>query len=166
MAAKFVYSSSVEGSDKPAILLPLLQPNPVDYSGLDALLHAHNIALHQFDGTQRHKHLGARITSAVPLALCLHVTAALIGLTMASTETPPRNDPTGTQQAIPSDPKPQETQVPPISASREKPLSAGEEAQVQKIVNATEARDWHALRNLAASPGGFIDDEVRRIVCT
>jgi hypothetical protein len=59
-----------------------------------------------------------------------------------------------------------ETQVPPLSASRNKPLSDNEEAQVQKIINATETRDWHALGRLAASPGGFIDDEVRRIVCT
>ena len=59
-----------------------------------------------------------------------------------------------------------ETQVPPLSASRNKPLSDDEEAQVQKIINATETRDWHALGRLAASPGGFIDDEVRRIVCT
>jgi hypothetical protein len=59
-----------------------------------------------------------------------------------------------------------ETQVPPLSASRIKPLSDDEEAQVQRIINATETRDWHALGRLAASPGGFIDDEVRRIVCT
>ena len=59
-----------------------------------------------------------------------------------------------------------ETQVPPLSASRNEPLSDDEEAQVQKIINATETRDWHALGRLAASPGGFIDDEVRRIVCT
>jgi hypothetical protein len=59
-----------------------------------------------------------------------------------------------------------ETQVPPLSAFRENPLSDDEELQVQKIINATEARDWHELGNLAASPGGFIDDEVRRIVCT
>ena len=59
-----------------------------------------------------------------------------------------------------------ETQVPPLSAFRNKPLSDDEEAQVQKVINATETRDWHALGRLAASPGGFIDDEVRRIVCT
>jgi hypothetical protein len=59
-----------------------------------------------------------------------------------------------------------ETQVPPLSAFRETPLSDDEEVQVQRIVNATEARDWHALRSLAALPGGFIDDEARRIVCT
>ena len=59
-----------------------------------------------------------------------------------------------------------ETQVPPLSAFRNKPLSDDEEAQVQKIINATETRDWHALGRLAASPAGFIDDEVRRIVCT
>lgn len=59
-----------------------------------------------------------------------------------------------------------ETQVPPLSASRNKPLSDDEEAKVQEIINATETRDWHALGRLAASPGGFIDDEVRRIVCT
>jgi hypothetical protein len=58
-----------------------------------------------------------------------------------------------------------ETQVPPLSASRNKPLSDDAEAQVQKIINATETRDWHALGRLAATPGGFIDDEVRRIVC-
>lgn len=58
-----------------------------------------------------------------------------------------------------------ETQVPPLSASRENPLSDDEEAQVQRVINATETRDWHALGSLAASPGGFIDDEVRRIVC-
>lgn len=58
-----------------------------------------------------------------------------------------------------------ETQVPPLSASRVNPLSDDEEAQVQRIINATETRDWHALGRLAASPGGFIDDEVRRIVC-
>lgn len=59
-----------------------------------------------------------------------------------------------------------ETQVPPLSTSRNKPLSDDEEAKVQEIINATETRDWHALGRLAASPGGFIDDEVRRIVCT
>ena len=59
-----------------------------------------------------------------------------------------------------------ETQVPPLSASRIKPLSDDEEAQVQRIINATETREWHELGRLAASPGGFIDDEVRRIVCT
>jgi hypothetical protein len=59
-----------------------------------------------------------------------------------------------------------ETQVPPLSASRKNPLSDDEEIQVQKIINATETRDWDALGRLAASPGGFIDDEVRRIVCT
>lgn len=58
-----------------------------------------------------------------------------------------------------------ETQVPPLSASRNKPLSDDEEAQVQIIINATETRDLDALGRLAASPGGFIDDEVRRIVC-
>lgn len=58
-----------------------------------------------------------------------------------------------------------ETQVPPLSAFRKKPLSDDEEAQVQRIINATETRDWHALGRLAATPGGFIDDEVRRIVC-
>ncbi|GAB7334017.1 hypothetical protein MBLNU13_g06112t1 [Cladosporium sp. NU13] len=57
-----------------------------------------------------------------------------------------------------------ETQVPPLSASRNKPLSDDEETKVQKIINATETRNWHALGRLAASPGGFIDDEVRRIV--
>lgn len=62
-------------------------------------------------------------------------------------------------------PRAAETQVPPLAASREQPLSEKEEAQVQNIINATEARDWHELARLAAAPGGFIDDEVRRIVC-
>jgi len=75
---------------------------------------------------------------------------------------PKSNDNTGAPVATP---QAAETQVPPLSAFRNKPLSDDEEAQVQRIINATEARDWHALGRLAASPGGFIDDEVRRVVC-
>ena len=69
-------------------------------------------------------------------------------------------------QISPSQPsEASKAQVPPLAAFRDKPLSDDEETQVQKIINATETRDWHALRRLAASSGGFIDDEVRRIVC-
>lgn len=75
---------------------------------------------------------------------------------------PKSNDSTG---ALVATPQVIETQVPPLSAFRNKPLSDDEEAQVQRIINATETRDWHALGRLAASPGGFIDDEVRRVVC-
>ena len=70
-------------------------------------------------------------------------------------------------QSQPQDPRPISKQVPPLSASSERqPLSETEEAKVLQIANATESRDYHALTELAASPGGFIDDEVRRIVCT
>lgn len=77
-----------------------------------------------------------------------------------------RDNTTDARDADPPAPRVEHTQVPPLAASREQPLSDLEEAQVQKIINATDARDWHALATLAASPGGFIDDEVRRIVCT
>ena len=76
-----------------------------------------------------------------------------------------RNDAVEAQIAT-SQTRETQVHVPPLSAFRKKPLSDDEEAQVQKIINATETRDWHALGRLAASPGGFIDDEVRRIVCT
>ena len=36
---------------------------------------------------------------------------------------------------------------------------------MQKIIHAAERRDWSHLAALAASSGGFIDDDVRRIVC-
>lgn len=36
---------------------------------------------------------------------------------------------------------------------------------MQKIISAAERRDWNDLAVLAASPGGFIDDDVRRVVC-
>jgi hypothetical protein len=75
-----------------------------------------------------------------------------------------RNDTTGAQNSTTLEGP--DTQVPPLSVLREKPLSDDQKVQVQRIINAAEARDWHALGSLAASPGGFIDDEVRRIVCT
>lgn len=56
-------------------------------------------------------------------------------------------------------------QVPPLFASRKHPMSEAEEAKVKLIINATESRDYQALSELAASPGGLIDDEVRRVVC-
>lgn len=60
---------------------------------------------------------------------------------------------------------PSSEHVPPLSARRERPLSQDQQARVQKIIDAAERRDWNVLAALAASPGGFIDDDVRRIVC-
>lgn len=76
-----------------------------------------------------------------------------------------RDSTNNAEHSDPLAPRAAETQVPPLAASREQPLSEQEEAQVRKIINATEARDWHELARLAAAPGGFIDDEVRRMVC-
>jgi len=60
---------------------------------------------------------------------------------------------------------PSSDHVPPLSARREQPLSQDQQARVQKIIHAAERRDWSHLAALAASSGGFIDDDVRRIVC-
>lgn len=70
-------------------------------------------------------------------------------------------------QSRPQPSRPIESQVPPLSESSERqPLSETQEAKVQQITNATESRDYQALTDLATSPGGLVDDEVRRIVCT
>ncbi|KAM0724223.1 hypothetical protein Q7P37_000105 [Cladosporium fusiforme] len=66
------------------------------------------------------------------------------------------------QPISPTDSK--ENQVPPLFASRKQPISEAEEAKVKLIINATESRDYQALSDLAASSGGLIDDEVRRVV--
>jgi hypothetical protein len=60
---------------------------------------------------------------------------------------------------------PSSEHVPPLSARREHPLSQDQQTRVQKIISAAERRDWNVLAALAASPGGFIDDDVRRVVC-
>jgi hypothetical protein len=67
---------------------------------------------------------------------------------------------TTTSPSIPSS-----EHVPPLSARREHPLSQDQQTRVQEIINAAKRRDWNVLAALAASPGGFIDDDVRRIVC-
>jgi hypothetical protein len=130
------------------------------HPSLDVPLHAHIITLHLFDdGTQRHQQLGARITSAVSASSYYTAATGSIMEVIPDSASNENGEPQiSTSQAI-------RTQVPPLSAFRHKPLSDDEEAQVQRIINAAETRDWHALGRLAASPGGFIDDEVRRIVC-
>jgi hypothetical protein len=55
--------------------------------------------------------------------------------------------------------------VPPLSVHRHQPLSHDQQIRVQKIIHAAERRDWNVLADLAASPGGFIDDHIRRVVC-
>jgi len=65
----------------------------------------------------------------------------------------------------PSPSIPNSEHVPPLSACRDQPLSQDQQIRVQKIIAAAERRDWDVLAALAASPGGFIDDDVRRIVC-
>jgi len=55
----------------------------------------------------------------------------------------------------------------PLSASwRSEPLSATERAKVRDILEA--CRDHHliALRDLATSEGGLVEDEIRRTACT
>jgi hypothetical protein len=56
--------------------------------------------------------------------------------------------------------------VPPLSACRQQPLSDDQQTRVQTIISAAERRDWNVLAAQAAAPGGFIDDDVRRVVCT
>lgn len=128
---------------------------------LELRINAHIITLRLFTAHLRHQQLSARVPSAVLVSLCC--TAATGSTTMDGIHESTSNEKVeaqiSTSQHI-------ETQVPPLSASRNKPLSDDEETKVQKIINATETRNWHALGRLAASPGGFIDDEVRRIVCT
>lgn len=77
------------------------------------------------------------------------------------------NDDIPTHDSNPDAPQPNSpvTQVPPLSVCRKQPLPEADEAKVKLIINATENRDYQALSELAASPGGLIDDEVRRIVC-
>jgi hypothetical protein len=60
---------------------------------------------------------------------------------------------------------PSSEHVPPLSARGEHQLSQDQQTQVQEIINAAKRHDWNVLAALAASPGGFIDDDVRRIVC-
>ncbi|KAK4955588.1 GTPase-activating protein gyp8 [Elasticomyces elasticus] len=53
--------------------------------------------------------------------------------------------------------------LPPLTASwRAKPLSLPERDKVQDILAACRDRDLTALRALATSEGGFVEDEVRR----
>ncbi|KAK6441792.1 GTPase-activating protein gyp8 [Oleoguttula sp. CCFEE 5521] len=53
--------------------------------------------------------------------------------------------------------------VPPLEQSwRDTPLSEAEKAKVQAILEACRDHDLLALRNLAVSLGGLIEDEVRR----
>ncbi|KAK0276048.1 GTPase-activating protein gyp8 [Friedmanniomyces endolithicus] len=55
----------------------------------------------------------------------------------------------------------------PLSASwRSEPLSATEQAKVRNILKACRDRHLVALRDLATSEGGLIEDEIRRTACT
>ena len=57
--------------------------------------------------------------------------------------------------------------LPPLSASwRSEPLSPTEREKVSKILKASRDRDLTALRDLATSQGGLVEDEVRRTACT
>ena len=168
-AEKSVYSSSVHSSDKPAITSTATcrQPclSPLSRRTLACRQRRPASVRRQSTPPASRRQDPFCGASSIVSSRQSGSKAAAVGLTMPSAHNSPRIDSTGTQQTVSSDSKALETQVPPISASREKPLDADEETKVQRIVNATEARDWQALRNLAASPGGFIDDEVRRVVC-
>lgn len=57
--------------------------------------------------------------------------------------------------------------IPPLStANNNQPLSEEEQAKVRQITDASDSCNYLALRGLAASTGGLINDEVRRLVCT
>lgn len=57
-------------------------------------------------------------------------------------------------------------QVPPLSASwRNEPLADDERKKIQQVLEACRDRDYAALQALAASPGGLVEDEVRRTAC-
>lgn len=59
-----------------------------------------------------------------------------------------------------------ERDIPPLSASwREQPLSQNERTKVQLILQACADRDLVALRELATSEGGLVEDEIRRTAC-
>ena len=56
--------------------------------------------------------------------------------------------------------------IPPLSAAwRPEPLSPDELRKVHKILQACKDRDLEALRMHATSPGGLVEDEVRRLAC-
>lgn len=57
--------------------------------------------------------------------------------------------------------------IPPLSASwRQEPLSDEEKTKTQQILEACRDRDYDELNKLAASRGGYIEDELRRVACT
>ena len=57
-------------------------------------------------------------------------------------------------------------QIPPLSASwRNEPLADDEQTKVQQILRACRDHDYAKLQALAASPGGLVEDEVRRTAC-
>lgn len=63
--------------------------------------------------------------------------------------------------------RPASGHIPPLSTtSNNQPLSEEEQAKVRQITDASDSCNYLALRGLAASPGGLINDEVRRLVCT
>jgi hypothetical protein len=56
--------------------------------------------------------------------------------------------------------------IPPLSASwRPAPLSEQERLKVQQILTACKDHDLEALGSLAASEGGLVEDQVRRVAC-
>lgn len=56
--------------------------------------------------------------------------------------------------------------VPPLSASwRHQPLSDDEKMKAKRILEACRDCDYSELNKLAGSPGGFIEDELRRAAC-
>jgi len=56
--------------------------------------------------------------------------------------------------------------IPPLSASwRREPLSDKEKTKTQQILQACRDRDYVNLTKLASTPGGFIEDELRRAAC-
>jgi len=56
--------------------------------------------------------------------------------------------------------------IPPLSASwRHQPLSDDERMKAKRILEACRDRDYTELSKLAALPGGFIEDELRRAAC-
>jgi hypothetical protein len=55
--------------------------------------------------------------------------------------------------------------LPPSVSWRERPLVEAERAKVRSILEACRDHDYAALQELAVSPGGLIEDEIRRTAC-
>lgn len=54
----------------------------------------------------------------------------------------------------------------PLSASwRKEPLNTDEAIKVSQILQACKDKDTQRLITLAATEGGFVEDEVRRLAC-